>query len=193
VLDLAVPRDVEPAAGGIASVTLCDLDEIHWIARDNLDDRRRELPQAWAIVRTEAERFNAWRSGLGAEPVLRALRPRAEEIRALEVGRARVESPDELARLDAATRSLVNKLLHEATSRIRQAGGTSAGRAQLESVSELLGFENLLAGDSLQRSGANPASLDVATASSWESSSTPLPIPPACGWSGTSMNTARLH
>jgi len=193
VLDLAVPRDVEPAAGGIASVALCDLDEIHWIARDNLDDRRRELPQAWAIVRTEAERFNAWRSGLGAEPVLRALRRRAEEIRALEVGRARVESPDELARLDAATRSLVNKLLHEATSRIRQAGGTSAGRAQLESVSELLGFENLLAGDSLQRSGANPASLDVATASSWESSSTPLPIPPACGWSGTSMNTARLH
>lgn len=193
VLDLAVPRNVDPAAGGLATVTLCDIDEIHWIASDNLDDRRRELPQAWAIVHAETERFNSWRSGLGAEPVLRALRRRAEEIRALEVGRVCVESPDELARLDAVTRSLVNKLLHEATSRIRQAGGTGAGRAQLEAVRELLGFEDLLASDSLQRSGANPASLDVATASSWESSSTPLPIPSACGWSGTSMNTARLH
>jgi glutamyl-tRNA reductase len=193
VLDLAVPRDVDPAAGGLATVTLYDLDEIHWIAREHLEDRRRELPEARAIVRTETERFNAWRSGLGAEPVLRALRRRAEEIRSLEVRRARVESADELARLDAATRSLVNKLLHEATSRIRQAGGTSAGRAQLEAVRELLGFEDLLADDSLQKGGANRASLDVATTSSWESSSTPLPIPSACGWSGTSMNTARLR
>jgi glutamyl-tRNA reductase len=193
VLDLAMPRDIDPAAGGLAPVTLWDIDELHRVARANLDERRRELPRAWAIVRAEAERFGAWRSGLGADQVLRALRRRAEEIRALEVGRARVESPDELERLDALTRALVNKLLHEASSRIRQAGGTSAGRAQLEAVRELLGVEDLLADDSLQRSGANRAPLDVATASSWESSSTPLPIPSACGWSGTSMNTARLH
>jgi glutamyl-tRNA reductase len=145
VLDLAVPRDVDPAAEGLASVTLCDIDEIHRIARENLDDRRRELPDAWAIVHAESERFHAWRSGLGAEPVLRALRRRAEEIRSRELARARAQSPPpgeaELARLDAVTRSLVNKLLHEATSRIRQAGGTSAGRAQLEAVRELLGFE----------------------------------------------------
>jgi glutamyl-tRNA reductase len=193
VLDLAVPRDIDPAAGGLATVTLCDIDEIHRIAREHLDDRRRELPRAWAIVHGEAERFHAWRSGLGAEQVLRALRRRAEEIRAREVGRVRVESANELARLDAVTRALVNKLLHEASSRIRQAGGTSAGRAQLEAVHELLGFDDLLADDSLQMRGANPASLDVATASSWESSSTPLPIPSAYGWSGISMNTARLH
>lgn len=149
VLDLAVPRDVDPAAGGLATVTLCDIDEIHRIAKDNLDDRRRELPGAWAIVHAETERFHAWRSGLGAEPVLRALRRRAEEIRSIELARARAASPPvgeaELARLDAVTRSLVNKLLHEATGRIRQAGGTSAGRAKLEAVRELLGFEEIAA------------------------------------------------
>src|SRR6185437_9408309 len=47
VLDLAVPRDVDPAAGGLATVELCDIDEIHRIAGENLDDRRRELPEAW--------------------------------------------------------------------------------------------------------------------------------------------------
>lgn len=145
VLDLAVPRDVDPAAGGLAIVTLCDIDEIHRIARENLDERRRELPRAWAIVRAEAERFHAWRSGLGAEQVLRALRRRAEEIRALEVRRVGVESPDELARLDAVTRALVNKLLHEASARIRQAGTSNAGRAQLEAVRELLGLEEVAA------------------------------------------------
>ncbi|HET6869093.1 MAG TPA: glutamyl-tRNA reductase [Solirubrobacteraceae bacterium] len=149
LLDLAVPRDVDPAAGGLATVTLCDIDEIHRIARDNLDDRRRELPDAWAIVHGETERFHAWRSGLGAEQVLRALRRQAEEIRSLELARVRTQSPPadeaELARLDAVTRSLVNKLLHEATSRIRQAGGTSAGRAQLEAVRDLLGFDEIAA------------------------------------------------
>jgi glutamyl-tRNA reductase len=145
VLDLAMPRDVDPAARGLAAVTLCDIDEIHRIARENLDGRRRELPRARAIVRGEVDRFQTWRSGLGAEEVLRALRRRAEEIRAREVGRVSVESTDELARLDAATRSLVNKLLHEATSRIREAAGTSAGRGQLEAVRDLLGLDELAA------------------------------------------------
>lgn len=149
VLDLAVPRDVDPAAGGLDTVTLCDIDEIHRIARENLDDRRRELPEAWAIVHAETERFHAWRSGLGAEQVLRALRRRAEEIRAIELARVRSQSPPppeaELARLDAVTRSLVNKLLHDATGRIRQAGVTSEGRAQLEAVRELLGLEEAAA------------------------------------------------
>jgi glutamyl-tRNA reductase len=149
VLDLAMPRDIDPGAGGLAPVTLCDIDEIHRIARDNMDGRRRELPRARAIVRGEADRFHAWRAGLGAEEVLRALRRRAEDIRALELARVRSQSPPaseaELVRLDAVTRSLVNKLLHEATSRIREAGSTSAGRAQLEAVRELLGLEEAAA------------------------------------------------
>jgi glutamyl-tRNA reductase len=57
VLDLALPRDVEPTARDVPGVLLRDIDEIHRIAAANLDDRRRELPRAWSIVRSEAERY----------------------------------------------------------------------------------------------------------------------------------------
>lgn len=141
VLDLAVPRDVEPTAADLPAVVLRDIDEIQRIAAANLDDRRRELPSAWSIVRADAERFGAWHAGLEAEPVLTALRRRAEEIRLHELARARAQSPSgdqaELELLDAITRSLVNKLLHEPTTRIRRAGATTTGRAQLRAVSEL--------------------------------------------------------
>jgi glutamyl-tRNA reductase len=141
VLDLAVPRDVEPTAADLPAVVLRDIDEIQRIAAANLDDRRRELPSAWSIVRADTGRFQAWHEGLDAEPVLTALRRRAEEIRLHELARARAESPvadqAEFERLDAVTRSLVNKLLYEPTIRIRRAGATTAGRAQLQAVREL--------------------------------------------------------
>jgi glutamyl-tRNA reductase len=143
VLDLAMPRDVEPAAHDLPGVVLRDLDEIQRIAAANLDERRRELPRAWSIVRAEAKRFQAWRSGLEAQPLLDELRRRAEDIRRHELERAIARSPDldeaELERLDAITRALIKKLLHEPARRLRQAGATPAGRAQLEAVSELLG------------------------------------------------------
>jgi glutamyl-tRNA reductase len=123
-------------------VVLRDIDEVHRIAADNLDDRRQELPQAWAIVRSEAERFYAWRASLHAEPIVTALRRRAEAIRVLEVERAMAESPGheriEFEQIDAITCSLVNKLLEDATSRIRYAAATGSGRAQLSAIQELL-------------------------------------------------------
>jgi glutamyl-tRNA reductase len=142
LLDLAVPRDVEPRARGLRKLVLRDIDEIHQVAAEHLDERRRELPRAWAIVRSEAERFQAWRASLEAEPVIAELRRRAEEIRAYEVRRANAGSSTcgdtELAWLDGITRSLVNRLLHEPTARIRGAAATSSGRAQIGAVRELL-------------------------------------------------------
>jgi glutamyl-tRNA reductase len=141
VLDLAIPRDVEPSAADLPAVVLRDIDEIQRIAAANLDDRRRELPRAWSIVCADAERFGAWRARLDAEPVLTALRRRAEEIRLGELARARAQSPTadeaELERLDVVTRSLINKLLYEPTTRIRSAGASTTGRAQLQAVREL--------------------------------------------------------
>jgi glutamyl-tRNA reductase len=62
VIDVAMPRDVEPTATDLPAVTLRDIDDIHRIADRNLDDRRAELPRARAIVRSEAERFRIWRA-----------------------------------------------------------------------------------------------------------------------------------
>jgi glutamyl-tRNA reductase len=146
VIDLAVPRDVEPAARDLPGVVLRDIDEIQRIAAANLDDRRRQLPRAWSIVRSDAKRFQAWRQGLQAEPLLTELRRRAEEIRRLELDRALARSPRldqaELVRLDTITRSLVKKLLHEPTNRIRRAATTTAGRTQLDALRDLFALAN---------------------------------------------------
>jgi glutamyl-tRNA reductase len=142
VLDLAVPRDVDPAARHLPRVTLRDIDEVQDIAAANRDGRRRALPHAWSIVRAEAERFAHWRASLQGEDLLSDVRRRAEQIRQGEVKRVLAGSPElgdmERERLDAITRSLVNRLLHDPSHRIRAAGATPAGQAQLRALAELL-------------------------------------------------------
>jgi glutamyl-tRNA reductase len=144
VLDLAVPRDVEPAAHELPAVVLRDIDEIQRLAAMNLDSRRRELPRAWSIVRSEAKRFQAWRAQLDVEPLLDELRRRAEEIPRAELDRAFACEPelDEAQQelLDTVTRRLLKKLLHDPTQRIRRAGATAAGCAQLEAMCDLFGL-----------------------------------------------------
>jgi glutamyl-tRNA reductase len=102
-----------------------DIDEIQRIAAANLDDRRRELPRASSIVCAEVKRFEAWRAGLEPEPLLAELRRRAEQFRRPELDRAIARTPDlseaELELLDAGSRALIKKLLHEPAHRIRRA------------------------------------------------------------------------
>jgi glutamyl-tRNA reductase len=155
VLDLAVPRDVEPAAHDLPGVVLRDIDEIQRIAAANLDERRRELPRAWSIVRAEAKRFEQWRARREVEPVLDALRRRAEQIRRHELDRMAARSPDlgedELIRLDALTQALIKRLLHEPTQRIRRAGQSAEGRAQVDAVCELFAVQPAARGDVRRR------------------------------------------
>jgi glutamyl-tRNA reductase len=143
VLDLAVPRDVEPSARTLPAVVLRDIDDLHAIAVSHLNQRRRELPRANAIVCAEATRFGQWRDLLHAEPVLNEIRRVAEQTRRRELDRA-IEryaplSEAELERLDAVTRAVMNKLLHDPVLRIRDAGATDSGFVQLEALRELFG------------------------------------------------------
>jgi glutamyl-tRNA reductase len=142
VIDVAMPRDVEPAAHELTTVVLRDIDDIRQLAEAHLDDRRAELGRARSIVLAETERFDAWRTCLAVEPLLTEIRRRAELVRAHEVARAARDAAlgeDDLARLDAITRSLVKKLLHDPTERVRRASGTPGGRAQLRALEGLLG------------------------------------------------------
>lgn len=155
VIDLAVPRDVEPASRELRGVILRDIDDVQRIAAANLEERRRELPRARQIIQTETRRFEAWRTGLEADPLLRELRRSADEIRRGELERVIARSPglhdDEIRRLDLLSRSLVNRLLHEPTLRIRRAGGTASGRELLEALDQLFGD---VSSDRVTRGGA---------------------------------------
>jgi len=139
VVDLAVPRDVEPAAGETAHVFLHTIDALRAMVDEGLDGRRREVPKAEAIVEEECGRVWAWACGRGTTPVVRELREHFERVRAEEVGKSlRHFSSDEQAHVEQLTRALVNKLLHLPTLRLKEIDlASEEGRARLSAAREL--------------------------------------------------------
>ncbi len=131
VVDIALPRDVEPEVGEMPNLFVYDIDNLRQIVDDNLERRQKEIPRAERIVQAAVEEFWSWHSARDVVPLIRALRGRAEELRASELERAmrrlRHLPPEDLAAVEALTRQLLNKVLHAPTTRLRQAA--AAGRA----------------------------------------------------------------
>jgi len=141
IVDIAVPRDVEPAAGEVEGVRLFDIDDLEAAAAINRTARDREVPAVEAIVADEVARFAAWYDGLGAEPTIANLRRRAEATRATEVERTLARLPNlsgaERKRIEAMSKALVKRLLHEPMARLR---GSGAG-PRVEAARELFGLD----------------------------------------------------
>lgn len=116
LLDLAVPRDIDPEAAALPNVLLFDVDAMQAISAANRAARAAEIGTAEALVCIEVEKFMAWWASQRIVPTIRALRERAEEIRAAEVQRtlARLPhlGPSEQAAIGALSAAIVNKLLH---------------------------------------------------------------------------------
>src|SRR5581483_2503502 len=87
IIDIAVPRDVEPAAGEIEQVFLYNVDDLQATVRENLARRANEVAHAEAIVAEELDRFAGWFRSRGAVPTIVALRQRFETIRRAELER----------------------------------------------------------------------------------------------------------
>ena len=123
LIDLAVPRDIDADVENLRGALLYDIDDLERAIRQGLDGRRRDLARAERILGDEVARFRAWQSALAVNPTVESLHAHAEQIRRAELARARRGlSTAELERLDAITRSLVTKLLHEPTLRLRETG-----------------------------------------------------------------------
>ena len=136
VFDLAVPRDVEPAAAALGGLVLEDLERIQARIEVNLAARQRDLERAGAQVRDEVARFAAWRRERLVSPAVRTVWRRAEELRRQELSRFEGLDPGERERLELATAALVRKLLDGPTKRLRAAAATS-GAPHLEVFREL--------------------------------------------------------
>lgn len=146
VIDLAIPRDVEPSVGEEPNVFLYNVDDLRQIIDSNLDRRRAGLPAAEAIVAAGVEDFWSWYSGLAVVPTIRELRDRTEQFRRAEVERAlrRLEhlAPEDRAAIDALTRTLTNKLLHGPTVRLRNAAGNGRGTAVVDTARYLFELDS---------------------------------------------------
>jgi glutamyl-tRNA reductase len=131
VLDIALPRDVEPAAGALDHVYLYDLDDLRAVAAASLERRREELPSAEHVVTEETQRFWEWVAGLSAVPVLTEMRSQMDGLRERELAQMLRRLP-ELSDADRATiehfsRTLMNKFLHHPTVRLRAAAANGRG------------------------------------------------------------------
>ena len=129
IVDLAVPRNVDTSVQRIAGVRLFDIDSLREEADTSLALRRAEVPQAEAIVDEEVEALEGRVRALAVEPVIRNLRLKADTIRQEELARALKGmnglGADDVARLRHFSQALVNKLLHEPTTRLRELASTS--------------------------------------------------------------------
>jgi glutamyl-tRNA reductase len=144
LIDIAVPRDIDPACGELDGVTLYDIDDLQANVAHNLSTRAEEAPRALAIVEEEIRRFARWLGQLDALPTVSALREHGntlvEQVLAENSGRWESASPRDLARVEAIARAVMSRLLHEPTIRLRSFG-EDRGHASLELVRELFGLQ----------------------------------------------------
>ncbi len=143
LIDIAVPRDVDPTCGELEGVSLYDIDDLQAVVARNLSTRAEETPQALEIVEEEIHRFARWLGQLDALPTVGALRAHGseivEQVLAENSGRWESASARDLARVEAIARAVMSRLLHEPTIRLRSLG-EDRGHASLELVRELFGL-----------------------------------------------------
>jgi glutamyl-tRNA reductase len=145
LIDLAVPRDLDPAIHELDGCYLYDIDDLQAIVAETLAGRRSEAVRAEALVAAEAQKFHEWHSSLDVVPAIASLHAKAEEIREAELRKAEgaLAKLDESQRraVEALTGQIVNKLLHLPTVRMKQAAAAADGVIYAEAVRHLFGLD----------------------------------------------------
>jgi glutamyl-tRNA reductase len=143
LIDLAVPRDIDSACAGLTGVTLADIDDLQAVAERNRKVRQAEARKAEGIIEEEIQQFASWLGSLEVLPTLAALRAHATDIAALVVGenagKWETASVRDLERIEAMARSVVNRLLHEPTLRMKEMRDDRV-HARMALVRELFGL-----------------------------------------------------
>ncbi len=143
ILDIAVPRDVDPKVNELDNVFLKDLDAIQNVIDQNLEQRRQEIPKADAIVTEEVVNFFLWYNTLDAAPTIAQLREKFEQVRAAEVERFRNKIDEaSFENVEMLTRRIINKLLHPTIMGMkRPAHDSSALNNRIQLVRDLFDLE----------------------------------------------------
>jgi glutamyl-tRNA reductase len=156
ILDIALPRDVEPAVGKLGNVYLYDLDDLHAVVSANLERRQGEIPAAESVIAEEVERFWQWVAGLATVPVLTQLRGEMNRMRERELATVLRKlgdlTPEQRAVVEHFSQSLTNKFLHEPSVRLRAAAANGRGLGVVDAARYLFALE--------ERPAASPADAD---------------------------------
>lgn len=141
LIDIAVPRDVEPSAGELDEVFLYDIDDLLGVVAENVSRRSGQVASAETVVDEETARFLAWLRAREAVPTVVALRERFEAIRRAELDRLAPRlstlTPEAKARVDEITRLIVEKLLLTPTEQLKALGDHDSVMAHSEALNRL--------------------------------------------------------
>ena len=145
LIDLAVPRDIDPSCREVTGVVVRDVDDVQQIADRNATGREVESRGAEVIVAAELARFERWLGSLEVLPTVASLRLRADDIVgrviAENIGRFEDLSHADRIRVEAMARSIASRLLHEPTLRLKRAAEESDAYQQVAALRELFGLD----------------------------------------------------
>jgi glutamyl-tRNA reductase len=146
LIDLAVPRDIEPECGELPGVTLLDMDGLQGTVKRGMSVRRAEAVAAEGIVEEEIQAFAGWLGQLEVTPTLRALRAQADAVvdrlLAENEGRWEALTARDRERVETLARTALNRLLHEPTARVKALEGDQR-HARLQLLREMFGLEGV--------------------------------------------------
>jgi len=146
IVDIAVPRDVDPTVADLPGVTLLNIDDLRRFAQAGIERRSHELAAVEAIIDDELVRFRSAASARAAAPVISSLHAWADTVRASEMDRfaAKLDGLDERQReaVVALTKGLVAKLLHQPTMTLKDTAGSVTGERLADATRQLFDIDD---------------------------------------------------
>jgi glutamyl-tRNA reductase len=137
-IDIAVPRNVDPAVNRLDGMFVYDIDDLQSVASSNSAERKKEAERAEQIIEVEVERFAVRMKSLAVVPTILSLQEQCENIRQAEMDRIRGKlgklTPEQEAAIDTMTRGIVNKLLHTPITTLK----SSAAEPEAASIHEMI-------------------------------------------------------
>ena len=151
VLDLALPRDVEAAVGGLDNVFLYDLDDLRAAAAANVERREENIPAAQQIIALESAKYWDWVAGLAAVPVVKSFREEMDRVRSTELATALRRlgplSAEQIQTIEHFSKALMNKFLHEPSVRLKAAAANGRGLGVVDAARYLFALEDKIQSD----------------------------------------------
>jgi glutamyl-tRNA reductase len=145
LLDLAVPRDIDPAAAELPGVRLAGIEDLRDLLASRGESALAEVERVRSIVAEEVARFSGWRRAARLAPLIQALRERGERVQAAELARLapRLGGLDDRQReaVEALARGIVAKMLHDPIVRVKELAGPGVGDAYARALADLFGID----------------------------------------------------
>ena len=145
LIDISVPRNIDPAINKIDNVFLYDIDDMHAVVEANRRTRKEEADKGEQIIVEEVETFSKWFKSLEVVPTIVALREKVEDIRRKELERVtdklRTLSPEEMAAVEGLTNTIISKILHGPLVALKSEANSSNGLLYVETIKKIFNLE----------------------------------------------------